>query len=387
MKNIILLALLIFTNILIAQTSFSKGFKKGYEKGYCQNQGFGCVSPLAPVPPMLRAGESDNNYTDGYNRGFEKGLNDSKSNKETVKNNDNIYKGSTNGYPNSPSNKGYDRQPVKYNKTKSSINHSLLAEVLNQKQRAIDRERNYLQSLSYEERQELIRKKNYSERKNYLYSKNLKRWIKADKKQQKINKKIANEIKKNTKIFNKSSKIKLSEISNGWYKTIVNIKVNYENNYVERLVYFNDGIITRYVGGAGFLSNIYTQSKTNPYEIALKVGYEKNETASLYVSFVKNNPIKLKEEPIYPTLIKFYTTTTNQGKMFVYLNGVKFSDYFTLEKYFRIDQNITCEQTDGMVIFYVGQGEFDFYAHNSVNQWNGKINTTNRYCILKELSN
>jgi hypothetical protein len=283
-------------------------------------------------------------------------------------------------------NNTYDRPERKYNPVTSSINLELIDRTLREKQKVIDKEREYLASLSYEERKAIVEKKQYSERKNYLYSKNLKRWVKADKKQKKINKTLAKNIKKNTKKFNKSRKLNLSDIKNGWHKTIVNIKVNYVDNYVERLVYYDNGTITKYVGGTGFLADIYDQSKTKSYEMMLKVGYEKNETTEIYVSFLKNNPIKLKEEPIYPTLIKFYTTTSNEGKMTIYLNGENFSDYFTLNKSFTKQQNITCEQTNGVVTFYVGKGDFEFYAHNSVNQWSGIINTTNRYCIMKELS-
>lgn len=58
-----------------AQSNFSNGFSDGYKKGYCQNQGIGCLSPLPPIAPIPKIGENMNSYQDGYNRGFEEGLN------------------------------------------------------------------------------------------------------------------------------------------------------------------------------------------------------------------------------------------------------------------------------------------------------------------------
>jgi len=371
-NSILLLTFILFTNLLFAQSNFDRGFEVGYKKGFCQDQGIGCIEPVTPVSPVPGANESYNSYSDGYNRGFTIALKKRNSKKSNSSFRNSIPK--------------YERPVRKYNKTQSRINHNLIGTILREKQRAIDKEKEYLASLSYEEIKALIKRKQYSERKNHLYSKNLKRWIKADKKQKKIDKKFAKQIKKNAKIFYKSRKIDISELRNGWHRTMVKFNTNNQNTYVERLIYFENGTIKKYVGGTGFLGDIYNQSKTKPYEIMLEVGYEKNETAEIYVSFLKNNPIKLKEEPIYPTLIKFYTTTRNEGKMTIYLNGENFSDYFTLSKSFTKQQNITCEQTNGVVIFYVGEGNFEFYAHNSVNQWSGKVNTTNRYCIIKELS-
>lgn len=142
MKNICLLVFLISTTVILGQDSYSKGFKKGYEKGYCHNRNFGCVSPIAPVAPFPRAGESSNNYSEGYNRGFARGLNGRKSKTKTVENNDNYYNGSTNGYPNSPSNNGYKRKPLKYNKPQSRINHKQIESTLNSMQAKIDYNKN-----------------------------------------------------------------------------------------------------------------------------------------------------------------------------------------------------------------------------------------------------
>jgi hypothetical protein len=387
-KFVLLLALLISVYTTIGQNAYSRGFKKGYEKGFCHNQGFGCVPPLSPVVPIPRVGESNDSYNDGYNRGFEMGLNDNKENREEDKNNDDIYKGSTDGYPKQTVINGYNRQPTKYNKTTSSINHELIAEVLRKKQEAIDKEMAYINSLSYAERNALLEKREYSRRKSNLYNKNLDRFYKANKKADKEAKKLSSELKNNKKKFLKSDLLNLSDIKNGWHKTIVNIRVDGKPNFVNRLVYFENGIITKYVGGTGFMAYIKEQKEQTPEIILLRVGYEDSQSQEIYVSFIDNKPIKLKEEPIFPTIIKFYTTVNDGGKFFIYLNGNTYSDYFTLQESFKPGASINCEQSEAVVSFYVKpNGYFDFYAHNDVSEWSGSINTMNRFCIIKELGN
>ncbi len=57
----------------VAQASaFCDGWEAGYKAGYCYRQ-FACLSPLVPLCPLPRLGEST--YMDGYNRGFLAGLN------------------------------------------------------------------------------------------------------------------------------------------------------------------------------------------------------------------------------------------------------------------------------------------------------------------------
>lgn len=81
MKNhTLLFIILFFTTLSFAQTNFIDGFNSGYKKGYCQDQGIGCIDPIPPISPIPKVGESSDSYTDGYNRGFEMGLNARKSN-------------------------------------------------------------------------------------------------------------------------------------------------------------------------------------------------------------------------------------------------------------------------------------------------------------------
>lgn len=62
-----------------SQTNYSDGFKKGFKNGYCQDQGVGCIAPNPPIPPLPKIGESNESYTNGYNRGFLMGLEAQKS--------------------------------------------------------------------------------------------------------------------------------------------------------------------------------------------------------------------------------------------------------------------------------------------------------------------
>ena len=75
MKRIffIVITLFIYSN-LSAQNDYTKGFEAGYKKGWCHNKDIGCIPPVPPVPPVPSIGESLNSYTDGYNRGFQMGL-------------------------------------------------------------------------------------------------------------------------------------------------------------------------------------------------------------------------------------------------------------------------------------------------------------------------
>lgn len=75
--KLLLSAIALVSNFTFAQfdSPFNKGFKTGFQEGYCYNQKtIDCLTPLAPLPPLPRLNEKNNSYTDGYNRGFQTGL-------------------------------------------------------------------------------------------------------------------------------------------------------------------------------------------------------------------------------------------------------------------------------------------------------------------------
>lgn len=82
MKKILSVVFLFTINLLLAQSNFDRGFSDGYKKGYCQDQG-NCIEPISPIAPIPSVYESSLSYQDGYNRGFQQGLNSQKSNNTT----------------------------------------------------------------------------------------------------------------------------------------------------------------------------------------------------------------------------------------------------------------------------------------------------------------
>lgn len=79
MKKHILILTFLLSIFSFSQSNFSNGFKDGYKKGFCHNQGVSCIPPNPPIAPIPTVNESNNSYQDGYNRGFETGLEAQKS--------------------------------------------------------------------------------------------------------------------------------------------------------------------------------------------------------------------------------------------------------------------------------------------------------------------
>jgi len=87
MKSIFILSVLIIslqttviTNTIVAQvpaikSPFSNGYEKGFKEGYCYNtKAIYCDPQVIPITPLPRINESDQYYQDGFNRGFQVGL-------------------------------------------------------------------------------------------------------------------------------------------------------------------------------------------------------------------------------------------------------------------------------------------------------------------------
>lgn len=93
MKNfystLIFLLILNFNGTAQIKSNYEKGFEIGFKEGYCYNRTtVDCFTPMTPLAPMPRINESKDNYTEGYNRGFQFGL-DLKRSKVAMDNSDN----------------------------------------------------------------------------------------------------------------------------------------------------------------------------------------------------------------------------------------------------------------------------------------------------------
>jgi tetratricopeptide (TPR) repeat protein len=79
-KNLLFLIALLLSLWTFGQSDYSRGFQNGYKVGYCYND-YGCIPPIPPLTPLPRIRESQDNYQDGYNRGFKQGLEDKQAKK------------------------------------------------------------------------------------------------------------------------------------------------------------------------------------------------------------------------------------------------------------------------------------------------------------------
>jgi uncharacterized protein (TIGR02145 family) len=79
-KNLLFLIGLLLSLSTFGQSDYSRGFQNGYKIGYCYND-YGCIPPIPPITPIPRIGENQDNYQDGYNRGFKQGLEDKQAKK------------------------------------------------------------------------------------------------------------------------------------------------------------------------------------------------------------------------------------------------------------------------------------------------------------------
>lgn len=84
MKNLLLLTFILIFNINAMsqiKSNYERGFEVGFKEGYCyNNETIDCFYPITPLAPLPRINESKDNYTQGYNRGFQFGLDLKRSN-------------------------------------------------------------------------------------------------------------------------------------------------------------------------------------------------------------------------------------------------------------------------------------------------------------------
>jgi hypothetical protein len=83
MKKLILILVCFIGYIGFSQTNYNKGFEDGYKEGWCYGKGIGCIPPIPPIAPIPRIGEDFESYQDGYNRGFQMGLDDGRKNQDS----------------------------------------------------------------------------------------------------------------------------------------------------------------------------------------------------------------------------------------------------------------------------------------------------------------
>lgn len=98
-RAITTLTLLLIIVVAFAQSNYDRGFKNGYKEGYCYND-FACIAPIAPITPIPNIGESNDNYQDGYNRGFKIGLENKQKSKSS--NSENYNSSASNRRPYMP---------------------------------------------------------------------------------------------------------------------------------------------------------------------------------------------------------------------------------------------------------------------------------------------
>ncbi len=69
-KHFFIIYLLSCSLNIFSQSNYTLGFNNGYKKGYCYGNSYACLAPPSPPSPPPLAGESYDNYNQGYNRGF-----------------------------------------------------------------------------------------------------------------------------------------------------------------------------------------------------------------------------------------------------------------------------------------------------------------------------
>lgn len=93
----LLILLIHFSVIGQLKSNYAKGFEVGFKEGYCYNNNtVDCFYPLTPEAPLPRINEDKENYTQGYNRGFQFGLDLKRSNDALNNSNANLYSQITN---------------------------------------------------------------------------------------------------------------------------------------------------------------------------------------------------------------------------------------------------------------------------------------------------
>lgn len=80
-STFLFLSLISIVGFAQLKSNYAKGFEVGFKEGYCYNsKTVDCFYPMTPEAPLPRLNEDRENYTQGYNRGFQFGLDLKRSN-------------------------------------------------------------------------------------------------------------------------------------------------------------------------------------------------------------------------------------------------------------------------------------------------------------------
>ena len=327
MKKILLFVTLLISIATFSQTDYSRGFSNGYKEGYCYND-FACISPIPPITPIPLIGESYDNYQDGYNRGFKKGLED----KQAKKNSDNY-----NGQGNNSYNQQNNTTKQQYVSSYVSPNYDLLLKALEMKQ------------VQYEKNEQIKKEKTIG-------------------------------MMSQVKAYYNSLNVFPDKISDGWHKVIS------MNNYdfcEERKVYVSNNQVTKYViddWKKKTISYPVTINKAKAIVQLIEDDGTTGDIVELYFLEYINNPNSYTSSPLVSGKVSFWSSAKRTGDINIYVEG----DYIgKLTSYFQSSPN--CGQNETLS-FEFKPGIYNYKAICDKGNWSGTIRINSDDCTLHELA-
>lgn len=318
----IILSLLIFD--LNAQSSYSNGFVDGYKKGYCYLD-VGCVPPVTPVIPVLRIGEKDT-YQDGYNRGFDLGLDDKKKTTKSYTNErptqDNKPMTESGRYP----------QPARYNPqdTYVSPDWDLLFQAAMAKREF--------------QRQKVLANM-----------------------QQTVNQ------------YNSFHKYPQT-IENGWHNVVIMDNYSYCGN---DKVFVNDNKITKYIYQDCFEMDLIFSGNISQGHGIIKIRSLSTSKESGYMDVFFIEAISKPSSHANPPAsgsISFFTDLKRSKNVRLWVNG-EYYGYF--KKYFSYGSGYPNCGGDGTITIPGEPGTYSYKAKSGLRVWRGEINIKPGKCYLQ----
>lgn len=321
-KNLLLLIALLTSIVVFGQSDYSRGFQNGYKEGYCYND-FGCISPIPPITPIPLIGESYDNYQDGYNRGFKRGLED----KQAKKSNSGGYN----------SGQGTYVPQQQYQSTYVAPDYSLLIKAMEMKQ------------AQYERNEQLKKEKAIG---------------------------MMNQVK----AYYNSLTTFPEKIPDGWYKVIS------MNNYDfcdERKVYVSNNKVTKYIIDDWINRKISYPVSINKGKAMIQLVLDdgsNGDMVELYFLEFMNNPSAYTTPPVVSGKISFWSNFKGGGNISVYIEGTYIGE---IKSYFK-EGTPNCGQS-GTLTFEYKPGTYNYKASNNNRTWSGTITITSGSCSLRGL--